>query len=186
MSHKEIKKLEEKYWLGETSLEEERRLKDAIRNFPDSLSKSLIDTLQIVEEQKTGMDELKLGDDFDTEFWDSVGQADPKIKTFKIKPLHFVRYAAAAIILIGFSFGIWYAINETSVEQASTPISSTQDSFNSPEEAFEEAKRALSFASSKRNRAEEEAKKINRFHQATMSVTGGSMSTAKELKDEND
>ncbi len=46
------------------------------------------------------------------------------------------------------------------------------DTYSSPEEAFEEAKRALMMASEKLKTGEENLNEIKRFHHATVAVSG--------------
>jgi|GEM_PF-1227001 len=180
MSNLKLKQLEEKYWLGETTLEEERELKSAAQNTPETLSPEFIQLVASLNDEIANED-IKLDDSFESEFWDAVeGKEEPKTIRGRFTPLEFVRYAAAAVVLVCFSFAIWYAVGETSPEGAVASVNQ-QEQFESPEEAFEEAKKALTFASSRLNKAKKPLEKIEKFHQATMSVAG--MSYIKTDKD---
>lgn len=181
-----IKRLEEKYWMGETSLEEERELKSLSKSNPDSLSPEFNQLVDSLSEQLDNS-EVRLDDSFDSEFWAAVEEKeDPKIIRGRFTTLEFVRYAAAAVVILCFSFAIWSALGETN--QAGVVASINQEEqFESPEEAFEEAKQALSFASSKLNKAKKPIQKIEKFHQATLSIAGSKYKkTSKDSKNEND
>jgi predicted RNase H-like HicB family nuclease len=181
-----LKQLEEKYWQGETTLEEERELKSAAEKSPEALSPEFI---QLVDSLKDEIENenVKLDDSFESEFWEAVEEKkDSKIIRGRFTPLEFVRYAAAAVVIVCFSFAIWYAVGETSPEGAVASVNQ-QEQFESPEEAFEEAKKALTFASSKLNKAKKPLEKIEKFHQATMSVAGMSYNkTNKDSTNESD
>lgn len=180
MNDERIKTLELKYWQGETSLEEERELKSYANSKSEALSSEFIQLMDSVGNEAENPD-VQLDDSFESEFWEAVeGKDDPKIVRVKFTPLQFVRYAAAAVVLLCLSFGIWYALGETE-QSGLTATVSQQEDFRSPEEAFEEAKQALSFASAKLNKAKKPVQKIEKFHQATLSVTG--MKYTKTTKD---
>jgi hypothetical protein len=186
MNELRLKRLEDKYWQGETTLEEERELKSLARTSPEALSPEfiqLVGSLSVESENPS----VQLDDSFESEFWAEVEQKnDSKIIRGRFTPLEFVRYAAAAVVLLCFSFAIWYAVGEA--EQAGVIASVNQEEqFESPEAAFKEAKQALSFASSKLNKAKKPIQNIEKFHQATLSVTGVSYNkTSKDSKNEND
>ncbi|HKL40323.1 MAG TPA: hypothetical protein VJ894_06575 [Cryomorphaceae bacterium] len=180
MNDLRLKKLELKYWQGETSLEEERELRSHANNKSEALSSEFIQMMDSISDEAEKSD-IQLDDSFESEFWEAVKEKeDPKIVRVRFTPLHFVRYAAAAVVLLSFSFGIWYALGETEQSGLSATVKQ-QEEFQSPEEAFEEAKQALSFASAKLNKAKKPVQKIEKFHQATLSVTG--MNYTKTTKD---
>jgi hypothetical protein len=185
MSDFRLKQLEEKYWKGETSLEEERELKSAAIDGCEDLSPELIELVAAISDE-IDKSNVQLGDSFESDFWEAIeDKNDSKIVRGRFTPLEFVRYAAAAVVLLCFSFAIWYAVGDT--DQAAVVASVQQEEqFESPEVAFEEAKQALSFASSKLNKAKKPVQKIEKFHQATLSVAGMSYNkTAKDSTDEN-
>lgn len=180
MNDLRIKKLELKYWQGETTLEEERELKSAARNMHEALSPEFVNLAgSIIDEAENAS--VQLDESFESEFWAAVEEKnDPKIIRGRFTPLEFVRYAAAAVVFLCFSFAIWYAVGETK-QSGMTAAVNQEETLQSPEDAFEEAKQALSFASSKLNKAKEPVQKIEKFHQATLSVAGMSYhNTAKD------
>ncbi|MCH2214648.1 MAG: hypothetical protein MK086_05705 [Flavobacteriales bacterium] len=166
MSDSQLNKLEEKYWNGETSLEEERLLKNAASQKDPALSREIVDLFKACEDETM---ELKLDESFDQEFWSKV-EDQPRVIKGNFGTLNFIRYAAAAVVIFCLSATIWYSLGDSSSE--SQMSASSQEKFESPEEAFEEAKKALSFASAKMNKAKKPVRKIEKFHQATLSVSG--------------
>ncbi|MCZ4408303.1 hypothetical protein O3Q51_05755 [Cryomorphaceae bacterium 1068] len=186
MSDFRLKQLEEKYWKGETSLEEERELKSAAIEGCEDLSPEFSELMAAISDEADKSD-VQLDDSFESDFWEAVEEKnDPKIVRGRFTPLEFVRYAAAAVVLLCFSFAIWYAVGDT--DQAAVVASVQQEEqFESPEKAFEEAKQALSFASSKLNKAKKPVQNIEKFHQATLSVAGVSYNkTVKDSTNESD
>lgn len=186
MSDFRLKQLEEKYWKGETSLEEERELKSAAVEGSEDLSPEFIELVAAIGDE-ADQSNVQLDDSFESEFWEAIQEKnDPKMVRGRFTPLEFVRYAAAAVVLLCFSFAIWYAVGDTN--QAAVVASVQQEEqFDSPERAFEEAKQALSFASSKLNKAKKPVQNIEKFHQATLSVSGMSNNkTSKDSTNEND
>jgi hypothetical protein len=178
MNNMRLKLLEEKYWQGETSLEEENELKSAALNGEEGLSPEFTDLVKSLREDDEAP---SLDSSFDDAFWAAVNEKeDPKIIKRNFTPLHMVRYAAAAVVLLCFSAGIWYALAENDHSEA-VATTVVESEFESPEAAFEEAKKALSFASAKMNKAKEPVQKIEKFHQATLSVAG--MGTTITVKD---
>jgi hypothetical protein len=182
MSDSELYKLEAKYWSGESSLEEEERLKKAALEGTDALSAELVQILLASEESSA----IELDANFEDEFWAKVEDGhSSKLIRHNFTPLQFFRYAAAALVILCFGAGIWYSLlqqGNSSVEAQTAAV----EEFESPEEAFEEAKRALSFASEKLNKAKKPVRKIEKFHQATLSVAGMSNKESKSISnDEN-
>jgi len=180
-----LKKLEEKYWQGETTLQEEGELRSAAQDSPDALSPEFVQIVVSLRNEGANSSS-QLDGSFEAEFWAAVEQEEkPKIIRARFTPLEFVRYAAAAVVILCFGFGIWYAVEET--QSGGLATSTQQREFESPEAAFEEAKKALSYASSKLNKAKKPVQKIEKFHQATLSVAGmNTVKTAKNATNEND
>lgn len=186
MNDRRIKILEEKYWRGETSLEEERELRSVSESRPDELSPEFVQLAASLR-CESGASAQQLDDAFETEFWAAVEEVpDSKVVRGRFTPLHFVRYAAAAVVFLCFSFAIWYAVEEKSAAKQSLALVQSDGQFESPEKAFEEAKKALAFASSKLNKVKKPVRKIEKFHQATLSVAGMNYNrTVKDSTNEN-
>ena len=169
MDSNRLKLLEKRYWSGESSLDEEQELKDAIRDGVHGASEQLVSLFQELEQNKDKM----LDSNFDSEFWqkatDEKNNGGARIFTLSL----FMRYAAVGVILFGITFALWSIImkDESVPKIAKTNVTSI-DTFDDPQVAFEETKRALMFASEKLNKGKEPMTEIRRFYNAKMSIAG--------------
>ena len=99
MDYKYIEQLLERYWQGETTLQEEIILRSFFSqpDIPESLQK--YSALFTYEKEEP------LGDDFDTRILEMIGENEPKAKTVtlisRLKPL----FKAAAIVAIILTLG---------------------------------------------------------------------------------
>jgi len=168
MNETRIKKLEEKYWKGETSLEEEQELKRIAAENPDRLSPYLSELLASVKKEADDL-AVSLDASFDREFWSSLETKDAKVIGLRFRKHDFIRIAAAAVVVVAMGLGLWYGLEEQPTEMAQT---TKDDTYENPELAFKEAQKALAFASEKLSRGAEPVSKIKKFHQATLSVAG--------------
>jgi len=161
------KDLEEKYWSGETNLIEDSAIDQAVKDRPELFSDQLI----AVFKARAASSELKLGDDFDNEFWNRVDQS-PRSSGFSV--FHFMRYAAAGILLVGMAYVFTKVIQNPEPDQNTdvAKVQTVEDTYDSPEVAFEEAKKALMMASGKLNKGQEKIEEIKRFHHAKVTVMG--------------
>ena len=162
-----LKYLERKYWEGNTSLEEENELKNAVDSGIDDVSPSLISVFKSTAE----LHNVSLDDDFDTAFWRKAEGDNNQARVFTLSL--FMRYAAVGIILLGISGVIWTLILKDDSEQnvAQTEFINV-DTYDDPEIAFEETKKALMYASQKLNEGKKPLGEIKRFYNAKMSITG--------------
>ena len=104
MDYKYIEQLLERYWLCETSLEEEQILRTFFSQ--ENVPVSLLPYKDMFTYEQTDVEETQLGDDFDRRMLDMVGEAAPvKARTISIaqrlKPL----FKAAAIVAIILTLG---------------------------------------------------------------------------------
>ncbi|MBP5386742.1 MAG: pyruvate ferredoxin oxidoreductase [Prevotella sp.] len=104
MDYKYIEQLLERYWLCETSLEEEQILRTFFSQ--ENVPVSLLPYKDLFTYEQTDVEETQLGDDFDRRMLDMVGEAAPvKARTIslaqRLKPL----FKAAAIVAIILTLG---------------------------------------------------------------------------------
>jgi hypothetical protein len=168
MDSNTLKVLEEKYWAGKTSLEEERFLKSAAAQGQSGLSNELKGLLGSVE---SAFDH-ELGPDFDKAFWNRV--ETPVIKRpFILQFASVLKYAAAIAIAVGIAAVVWSLVNSSESDLVNTSAEiSAVDTYDDPEKAFEEAKKALALASEKFNKGAKPMGEIKRFHTTQMSIAG--------------
>lgn len=162
----DLRKTEEKYWQGKTTLEEEEVLRKAAECEDPALSSELITAMKLLTEKA----EANLGEDFDEDFWQ---KADQKSRgAGKIFPLHFIiRYAAAAAVLAIIFAGAYHYFDTRSESGPQTALAE-EDTFDDPEEAMQAALEALNFASEKLNKGQVPAREIKRFHHTKMTLIG--------------
>ena len=104
MDYKYIEQLLERYWLCETTLEEEQILRTFFSQ--ESVPVRLLPYKDLFTYEQTDVEETQLGDDFDRRMLEMVGEAAPvKARTISIaqrlKPL----FKAAAIVAIILTLG---------------------------------------------------------------------------------
>lgn len=163
--------LEEKYWQGETTLEEEARLKQAAAAGEAGISEALRYAFAAIDDAGGQV----LGGDFDTAFW----QKAEAQRGGALGPLSvWMRYAAAAVVLIAVTISAFYLYHN----QQDAPIAAytADDTFEDPEEAFRQAVEALQFASEKLNHGQQPAREIRRFHQTKLTIAGGTYTAPKD------
>lgn len=164
---KNYRALEEKYWAGETNLIEDSAIAKAIEEYPELFSQEL----RSVFAAKTATSQLKLDDDFEDEFWEKL---DGKSGAKRFSFYDFTRYAAVGILLLGLGYVFTKIIQSDAPENEAkvAEVEMVEDTYDSPEMAFEEAKKALMMASGKLNKGQEKIEEIKRFHHAKITVMG--------------
>lgn len=169
MDRARLRYLEKKYWGGKTSLEEENELKSAVRSGSSEVSGSLISVFN----SSSQLHAVGLDDDFDSAFWQKakVQNSDKQARVFTLSM--FMRYAAVGIILLGISGVIWtLALKDNHQEEVAQTEFIKVDTYDDPEIAFEETKKALMYASQKLNEGQKPLGEIKRFYNAKMSIAG--------------
>lgn len=159
--------LERKYWEGSSTLEEEQEIRHAVAENASGLSAE-IKALFSISEAKS---EVELSDDFDAAFWEKTAEAENKSVVWNVSL--FMKYAAAGIILFGLTMALWnLLLNNGPMEPAPAIEISQVDTYTDPQVAFEETKRALTFAAAKLNKGKEPITEIKRFYDARVSISG--------------
>ena len=154
MDLKNVKALYKKYWDGKTSIEEEETLKNIYVD-SENIDESERIYLQFLEKERSSD---VLGSEFDDSIIEIV---ESKNDTRKSKTYRFW-YAAASIVFFA-TIGIIFKNNF--VEPTVPAAVVQQDTFDDPEKAFEETKKALLLLSSKLNSGSEYTTKFSKFEQ---------------------
>jgi hypothetical protein len=153
MEYKNIKELMEKYWTGETDLQEESTLKTYFAGA--DVHPSLEQFRALFTYYETSRQDKSL-DNIDTAVLEHIqGKAAPK--EAKVKSLTRVLSIAAAILVLVGTVTVFWNTNTASTETGAQTI--TFDS-NDPEEAklaLAEVKAALALVSNKVNEGKQEA-----------------------------
>ncbi len=159
MDSKRINTLLDKYWNCETTLEEEQELREYFSN--GEFSEKMRDTAMLFrffeENRKAQIDDVS----FDQQVLRKINRRS----TGKVRRLLFnsMRIAAGVAVLVVATWLVREEIRSGDPDQAT-------DTYNDPQLAFEETKKALMMISKSFGTAEEEARKINLFNEAQEQV----------------
>jgi hypothetical protein len=154
MDSKKIEELLRKYWDCETSLEEEQQLHEYFRN--ESVHEQWKETAALFhyfEQQK----KKSVHDQFDAVVLEKI---KPKGKVTNLVQTS-LRIAAGIAVLVVAIFFVRKEIQKNNVE----PVA-MEDTFDDPQQALEETKKALLMISKGFGSAERQAKKINMINEA--------------------
>jgi hypothetical protein len=165
MEQKRYKELEEKYWRGETSVFEEEELYRATQIEGSDVSPQL---RAVLGERKT-FAEINAGESFEEDFWKKADDNEISIGKRYQFSTQFIRVAAAVVFILG-SVLIWNSLQEENLKP--TQSAQLEDSFDDPQEAYEETRKALLFVSAKLNKGKEPVKEIKRFHDSKLTILG--------------
>jgi hypothetical protein len=133
----------DRYWNGETSLEEEKEiLKEmAASNAPDA------SYFRMIAEARKQKSSLKLEDIMAN----NLKSAEPRTRLMVLPLYRWIASAAAMLLFALASYGLWNYTHQ----QVKPDIMA--DSFHDPQKAYEEVRDALAFVSSKLNHSQSEA-----------------------------
>jgi len=162
MDSNRIEELLKKYWECETSLEEEQMLVDYFNSgaVPQQFKETSV-LFQYFQHQK----KKSLSDSFDGY---SVTKTEEKKKNRQSSWVYnSLRIAAGIAVLM---IAIWFVRSEI----RKTIPQEMVDTYDDPQLAFEETKKALLIISKGFGTAEEQAKKINLFNEAQQQIEGKS------------
>jgi hypothetical protein len=155
MDSKQLEQLLEKYWNCETSLEEEKQLRDYFQGeVPENLRETA-GLFRYFEEQQ-----LKSvgGSDFDETVIKKIKQHKPEGRSVKMI-FNYARIAAGLIVVVTATYFV-----RLEVRKAYPP--EIVDTYSDPKLALEETKKALMMISKGFNKAQKEAGKIKVFNEA--------------------
>lgn len=155
MDSKQIEQLIEKYWNCETSLEEEKLLKDYFQR--DDLPVQWKETSELFRYFGNQQSHALPDKGFDTVILKKIKPAGKVVDLSR----NLVRIAAGLIVVIAATYFVRYEIRK------SYP---PEDTFSDPKMAFEETKKALMMISKGFGKGHKEASKINVFNDAEQKV----------------
>lgn len=161
MDSKRLDELLKKYWDCQTSLEEEQELREYFRqdNVPEELAPAA-SLFRYFEKQKHNL----LHEDFDQSMISKVRQT-AGVRTTKIRTLitYSLRIAAGVAVLVAATFLVRQELRKPDSVAVNGEL---VDTYDDPQKAFEETKKALEMIGRGFGRAEQQAKKINAFNEA--------------------
>lgn len=158
MDYKHIEKLLEKYWACETSIVEEKELKSFFKN--SDVPNHLKETASLFQYFEVESSQKKLGTDFDEQVIQQLNEV--KSYSSNAKVVHwfnnYAKVAAVILVVISLSLLITKALQQ---EQKKVQIA---DTFENPEDAFEETKKALLLISNKIGKGKSQMGKLSEFN----------------------
>jgi hypothetical protein len=159
MDSEHIDALLEKYWKSETSVEEEKELQALLieKPVPDHLKETAALFRYFDRQKRKSLTDIS----FDRDVIRKI-QA-PAMGKVRALLFNTMRIAAGVVVLI---VAIWLVRMEV---REITPAQTT-DTYDDPEMAFEETKKALMMISKSFSTAEQQAKKINLFNEAQQEI----------------
>lgn len=157
MDSKKAEVLREKYWEGKLSDDEEKVLKAYFLNSSDKADPDHA-YFNYLNEKRT---QDKLDDRFDEEILNQIDKQENSRKPQHILLKYW--YVAASLALI-ISLSIIFNQELTRADKVERVVK--VDSYEDPEKAFEETKRALLMISSKLNQSGEYATKFSKFEES--------------------
>lgn len=142
MDYNNIRKLLDKYWEGETSLQEETQLRDFFtgNDIPEDLKpyQSLFQFFQLEQDKK-------LNADFDKKLMEQLQSSDKPVAKVRTLSFYLVRIAAVGLLLIS----IYWVSQQAPFKSAETAVAAEE---MTPEEVYAQTKQALLLVSAKLNK----------------------------------
>lgn len=155
MDSKQLEQLLEKYWNCETSLEEEKQLREYFRG---EVPENLKETADLFRYFETQQEQAVIESDFDAVVKKKIKQQQPKGKSVSMV-FNFARIAAGVLVVVTATYFV-----RQEVRKAYPP--EIVDTYSDPKLALEETKKALMMISKGFNKAQKEAGKIKAFNDA--------------------
>jgi hypothetical protein len=154
-----IEQLLEKYWMAETSLEEEQQLRDFFqgKEVPESM-KATAEMFRFFDAEKN----KSLNENFEH----AVTKQLRKRRGGKVISMSFTnisRIAAGILVVVAATYFIRQEVRKSYPQEL-------QDTYSDPEMAFEETKKALMMISSSFGKAKHEAGKMKVFNDAEKKI----------------
>lgn len=156
MDLKQVEQLLSKYWEGETSLSEEKQLQQFFSYGEVPAHLLVYRDLFVAQEITLNPD---LGLDFDREVLDKIEVKENSTRW------NFMRIAAVGLILIVMSIGLFKLDSTTNTQ----PIAQV-DTFNDPEEALAETKKAFAMLSDAFNKGQQPVMNIAKLDKTNQKV----------------
>lgn len=170
MDSKQIEQLLEKYWNCETSLEEERVLREYFRGQVPENMNEVASLFRYFESQQ--QKEIN-SPDFDAQVKQQIRQHRPKGKVINLA--FALRIAAGLLVVMVATFFVRQEIRKSYPSEVA-------DTYSDPQLALEETKKALLMLSKGFNKAQKEAGKLKVFNEAEQKIQGKVLDGSSEME----
>ena len=160
MDSKDIEQLLEKYWMCETSLEEEQRLHDFFKGkaVPESMKEATA-LFRFFEAEKNN----SLHENFEPTVTKQLRQRQGGKIISMVSVGNIARIAAGILVVVAATFFIRQEVRKSYPQEL-------QDTYTDPQIAFEETKKALMMISNSFGKAKKEAGKMKMFNEAEKKI----------------
>jgi hypothetical protein len=153
-SIEEIRKRLERFYLGETTLEEEKQLHEYFTS--QSVPEEFIPDKELFLTMGSGDQTIIVPDDLNQKIIDSIDQVERKVtRTRRISIFSLSGLAAGLLVMI--AVYLFYIRTDSPSLLASQDMS---DTYENPLDAYEEAKRTLAYVSAKLNNGTSELENV--------------------------
>jgi hypothetical protein len=155
MDYKRISALLERYWEGETSLEEEALLREFFSVPRPGMPEELKEAAPLFQYFHAEAEKV----------WEA-----PAARVVKLSPWqHWMKYAAVILVAVG----IGYALQQQGHrQQQQVTVALQAQEMNDPEKALDETKKALRLLAKNLHKGTSKMQKLSYFNEATAVVEG--------------
>lgn len=169
MDSKHIEQLLEKYWSCETSLEEEKELREffAGNAVPDALKETAA-LFQFFESER----KRTVGQDFDKNVTRQIKKQHSGKLISMVNMVRFARIAAGVLVVVAATYFIREEVRKSYPDDSE---------ISDPKIALEETKKALMMISKSFGKARKEAGKMNIFNEAEKKIQGKKENTKEKI-----
>ncbi len=155
MNSKKAEALLKKYWEGSTSQKDENELKSFFSTKEGASHKDA----EFFSYLNTKREDAPLDESFDDQIIESIHSNSQSTRSIGIK-FWYMAAAIALFLTVGIILKNSYTTKDT------VPQTVMVDTYDDPQKAFEETKKALLFLSSKLNESSEYAAQLSKFEQS--------------------
>ncbi len=156
-SIRDIRKLLDRFYLGETSLEEEKILQDYFSS--TSIAEELIPDRDLFRSLGDASDSVAVPESLNQKILDVIDRQEKKVvRTRRISVFSLSGLAAGLLVVIALYVGYF---NDNPARYAMT------DTYENPQDAYEEARRTLAYVSAKLNTGTSELEHVKKASKAT-------------------
>ena len=160
MDSKHFEILLEKYWKCETSLEEERELREFFKG--EAIPESMKDAAELFRYFGAQQSQMVMSESFDEEVKKQITSHRPKAKVVRMV-YNYSRIAAGLIVVVAATYFVRQEVRKSYPPEI-------VDTYSDPKLAFEETKKALMMISKGFGKAQRETSKIKMFNEAEMKI----------------
>ncbi len=165
MDLKKIKALLEKYYKGESTSDDEKILIEYFNQ--DDISDELLADRDIFSYNRDEKKNLEDMPDMSAEIWDSLQKSSKNEISKEKKLIYWAFRIAAGIVILIASF----VIIKSQLQENQNGEYQFADTYENPEEAYEQAKQTLLYVSAMLNNGTEHLEPINKINESTQKLS---------------